>query len=502
MHQSKAALPMDTTSGPGAAPGLTARALAVLNEFDALSVEDQQAVRTHFGVQVALEAWDAHAKVPWGCAPAPAQRSEPAVCRAGVAAKCDASAEAVTGCPWCRRPVSVVAAERSPDGSPASPSASLAACAYVTLLYGPRCHSYFLGALVLGWGLKRHACADVSRLLLHTPDVPPAYVAALLASGWRCEQVEYISSVCSALFHNWRKSRFVDVFTKLRALQMTDLQKVLLLDLDLLVRAPALGGRGLECAFELPAPAAMKRGSPVPVHGERVPYQAIWEHPSRREGDELPPHQQASGINAGVVLLEPDAAVFAQMEAEVRDWSHPEHYATYMPEQEYLSRFYGTFDRWTHLDCRFNYEIDKNERVPHDWTEAHEAIRSAGDVASASGGSRHHPGVVVLHYSGTGIKPWDVLYKERGDPTKMLVASAAGVHGLLAELQRAGPRAHLDGYRDRARLWAAILEWLGQLRDAAGELAVVGQDPIALVRQAVADNIAADVEVSAVDSDG
>ena len=174
--------------------------------------------------------------------------------------------------------------------------------------------------------------------------------------------------------------------------------------------------RKLQDLFRLPAPAAMKRGGMVPRHGDAVPYGALWSHAARREGDQLPPHQQASGINAGVMLLEPDDAAFRSMEAEVRDWYHPEHYGTYMPEQEYLGRFCGTFSRWTHVDCRFNFEVDKNERIPHDFTEAHELIRA--------GGAPGHGGAAVLHYSGTGVKPWDLLFERRGDQGKRLHQSA------------------------------------------------------------------------------
>ena len=49
-----------------------------------------------------------------------------------------------------------------------------------------------------------------------------------------------------------------------------------------------------------------------------------------------------------------------EMISEVHDYDHPQHYRTDMPEQEYISRFYGTFDQWTHLSCNFNFEIDKN----------------------------------------------------------------------------------------------------------------------------------------------
>ena len=81
------------------------------------------------------------------------------------------------------------------------------------------------------------------------------------------------------------------VFTKLRALEQHEYEKVLFLDLDILVRGD------LADVFRLRAPAAMKRGEPVMEHGELVPYATLWGHPTRREADRLPQYQQASGIN-------------------------------------------------------------------------------------------------------------------------------------------------------------------------------------------------------------
>ena len=201
-----------------------------------------------------FQAWCESDFVPEGSAPAPPAPTCPVPiawdCEAPGAARNRASPEHVVGCPWCRRPLVVCgtpAAEEEdaarPPAAPApaaaeaskasgatavavgAPSAAEGRCAYVCLLYGPRCHAYFLGALVLGWGLARHGGAR-ERVLLHTEDVPAGYVAALAASGWLCHGVAYLSGVSSALFHNWRRSRFVDVFTKLRALELTDYAKV------------------------------------------------------------------------------------------------------------------------------------------------------------------------------------------------------------------------------------------------------------------------------------
>eukprot|EP00913_Durusdinium_trenchii_P025675 g24098.t1 len=269
----------------------------------------------------ALEAWCDQDFSPCGSADRPRGRSWAVPLHWTGAV----SEQNVTGCPWCRRPVAI-AAQLAMD----VPARDGNRYAYATLLYGPACHKYFLGALVLGEGLQRYG-SGITALLMHTPDVPKRYLEALSAAGWLCREVEYLSKVAWALFKNWQTSRFIDVFTKLRVLEQEDFDKVLFLDLDLLVRD---GGESLAKLFHLRPPAAMKRGPPIPSHGDPVPYGLIWGHPTRRQGDELPQHQQASGINAGVMLLQPSKSVLHEMMSEVHDYDHPQHYGTYMPEQE------------------------------------------------------------------------------------------------------------------------------------------------------------------------
>ena len=481
-----------------------------------LSDEERHMLFAALGVGASLQAWCDGASPgiaePKDSSPVPSKPSCPASAwwptAAGHVAEQSKIETAVTGCPWCRRPVAILGRVICPQktcgeapaligndllcDSPASPPRR----AYVTLLYGPSCHEYFMGALVLGFVLVKHACgiatdsdktatsaaSPAERVLLHTPDVPETYLNALKIAGWTNRRVEYLSSVSRSLFHNWRTSRFVDVFTKLRALQLTEYQQIMLLDLDLLVRSVGIAGgdfQPLESVFDLQAPAAMKRGPPVPNHGQAISYAEMWGHPTRRTGDALPFHQQASGINAGVMLLRPDAEDFALIEKELRDWYHPEHYATYMPEQEYLSRFYGTFSRWTHMECCYNYEIDKNERVPHDFTERHEAIRTRHNAMMSVEGSARatssHPGALVLHYSGLSVKPWKLLWEhhDRGSnlKPKLLVTSIDGLRRLREDHGKEGSEAdRLDGYSDHARLWAAMLEWLDHFLQVAVDL--------------------------------
>jgi len=169
------------------------------------------------------------------------------------------------------------------------------------------------------------------------------------------------------------------VFTKLQALSCTDYSKVLMLDLDMLIRS------NIESLFELPTPAALKRasGRGQPSHGGSFDARDLW----RTDCEDM-----CSGINAGVMLLQPDIRVYKRMLSEIRDPHHPEHIGTFGPEQDYLARFYCVFlnGSWTHIHARYNYQL----QLPYDYCSAeHRALVLESDVA-------------VAHYSGPSVKPW------------------------------------------------------------------------------------------------
>eukprot|EP00419_Tripos_fusus_P054139 CAMPEP_0172810968 /NCGR_PEP_ID=MMETSP1075-20121228/9129_1 /TAXON_ID=2916 /ORGANISM="Ceratium fusus, Strain PA161109" /LENGTH=990 /DNA_ID=CAMNT_0013650353 /DNA_START=71 /DNA_END=3041 /DNA_ORIENTATION=+ len=257
-----------------------------------------------------------------------------------------------------------------------------APCAYATLLYGNKVE-YFLGALVTGWSIKATG-STLERLLLHTDDVPGPFLKAL-STFWTPREVQYLEG-CPKLYKEYNKSRFKSVFTKLQALTCTDFSKVLMLDLDMLVRS------NLDELFSLRAPAALRRssGREQPPHGGTFSAEDMW-HANRTD--------MSSGINAGVMLLEPDHRIFDRMAAEIQDPRHPEHIGTYGPEQDYLARFYSTFlsGRWTHIHARFNYQ----PMLPRDYvSSAHRKLDLQRDV-------------IVAHYSGPRVKPWKL--NGRGD---------------------------------------------------------------------------------------
>jgi lipopolysaccharide biosynthesis glycosyltransferase len=258
-------------------------------------------------------------------------------------------------CPHCRREIlvrvstpeqGVIARPRRPP-----PIKSEYPHGFVALMYGSA-PAYFVGALVTGWSLMNHTkLPKECRILLCTHDVPQSF-RDLLHPVWTIRDVEYIDKASPWFYWDYHKSRFKQVFTKLRILN--DLHgvfgKVILLDLDLLIRGE------VDSLFNLPAPAAMVRGQYVLAHGETVPIDAFYKG-----------HRQTIGINCGVMLVEPNSTIFNHMIKEVESYSHPEHWPSHGPEQDYLSRYYNAFSQWTNLSCRYNYQVHLNQYGSLEW---------------------------------------------------------------------------------------------------------------------------------------
>lgn len=281
-------------------------------------------------------------------------------------------------CPYCRRRLHAkVLSTESSKPRRAPPVLSEKENAYAALMYGTA-PAYFLGALVTGWSLQAHSIIPKhARILLCTDDVPDTFLR-ILGNVWTIRRVEYIDKASSWFYWDYYNSRFKQVFTKLRILHdLEEFKKVILLDLDLLIRGE------VDSLFDLPAPAAMVRGQCSLQHGEEVPIDTFFYG-----------HRQVLGINCGVMLIEPNRRVFQRMLREIKTHWHPEHWPSHGPEQDYLSRYYNAFGRWTNMSCRYNYQVHLTQFGSLEW---HHYNR------------RNHPDVSVFHFSGKLVKPWEFI---------------------------------------------------------------------------------------------
>jgi glycogenin glucosyltransferase len=144
--------------------------------------------------------------------------------------------------------------------------------AYVTTLCNG--DGYVPGVEALGRSLDRTATVH-EKVLLVTPDVPAAARQTLSEGGWRVQQVEVIENPnpsTSQLF-----ARFANTFTKLRAFELTDYDKLVLLDADTIVL------QNIDDLFERPNMSAAP--------------------------DFLLPDR----FNSGVLVVEPDKRLFERM---------------------------------------------------------------------------------------------------------------------------------------------------------------------------------------------
>lgn len=287
-------------------------------------------------------------------------------------------------CPYCRRTLTmeVNLPENHVQTKPVRPPPVLTCRdhAFVSLMYGSG-PAYFVGALVTGWSLEKYTkLTKRDRILLCTSDVPESF-REILSEIWTVRSVDYIDGASPWFYWDYHRSRFKQVFTKLRVLKdfAGEYRKVILLDLDLLIRKD-----DIDSLFDLRAPAAMVRGQNYLAHGAVVPIDTFYTS-----------HRQTVGINCGVMMVEPNSDIFDVMLSEVTEhYKHPEHWPSHGPEQDYLSRFYNAFSQWTNLSCRFNYQIHLTKFGSLEWH--HYNRKGFRDVS-------------VFHFSGRLVKPWEIL---------------------------------------------------------------------------------------------
>jgi lipopolysaccharide biosynthesis glycosyltransferase len=179
--------------------------------------------------------------------------------------------------------------------------------AYVTTLCNGE--GYLPGVEALGKSLEAHE-STVQRIVLVTADVPSEARTRLTGEGWAIREVDPLTNpnpLTSQLFERVR-----DVYTKLRAWQLVDLDKIVLLDADLITL------QNIDDLFERPAIAA------------------------------APDFFLPDRFNSGLMVIEPSTEVFERMLDAL--WETPSYDGG---DQGFLNVFYPTW-----------YAMDISHRLP------------------------------------------------------------------------------------------------------------------------------------------
>jgi len=235
--------------------------------------------------------------------------------------------------------------------------------AYVALLMGDS--PYFLGALVMGYSLKT-VNTNYDIVIMVTPDVPNDQKEVLKDFYHYVIDIDFIT-IDKRLIKNYETNRFKDVFTKLQCLTLTQYNKIIMIDIDMLVV------KNMDHLFDLKAPAASLRKYDL-INGQKIPQHLIVKN-----------NKLIGGINAGLMLLQPDQNEYNDIVKDLLQ-TDKEREAYDNPEQDYLSYRYSK--DWTNVSFLYNFQFGLTDRAKkYDPNDIHN-----------------------IHYSSR-LKPWRIIFK-------------------------------------------------------------------------------------------
>lgn len=226
---------------------------------------------------------------------------------------------------------------------------------------------YLTGALVVGVSLQK-TNTPYDRVILITPDVRPEFKSILEKVYTHVISISYISA--NPTIFAEETTRFRDVFTKLEALSLIQYDKIILLDLDMIIC------KNMDHLFKLAPPAAcLKKYNPA--YGVIIPSEMICSN-SRLVGS----------INAGLMLLKPDATELSAIKTDIMENKSIMKFR--YPEQDYLSLRYCS--KWTSITFGYNFQFGLTHRVK----QLKYSINQ----------------IYVIHYSSS-YKPWNELLPDK-----------------------------------------------------------------------------------------
>ena len=238
---------------------------------------------------------------------------------------------------------------------------------------------YVTDALVLGHLLQEHS--SHKRVLIVEEEVLGVPGSNLLKSLWDVRIKKVVEADKNLL--GGCHQRFKKTFTKLRAWELTEYEKVCILDLDLCIQ------KGVDQLFGLEAPAALYTGNDNNSAGEQRESAEYFNH---RNG------KLSKGINAGVMLIRPSISTFRALESLAQNRHHPYHKMranSSAPEQHLLSYFFK--GQWKKLPLFYNFQLHQL------------CFTSAGSVCERN--KQKYDDIHILHFS-TDKKPRDYLFQE------------------------------------------------------------------------------------------
>ena len=238
---------------------------------------------------------------------------------------------------------------------------------------------YVTDALVLGHLLQEHSSHE--RVLIVEEEVLDVPGANLLKSLWDVRIKKVVEADKNLL--GGCHQRFKKTFTKLRAWELTEYEKVCILDLDLCIQ------RSIDQLFGLEAPAALYTGNDNNSAGEQRESAEYFNH---RNG------KLSKGINAGVMLIRPSIPTFRGLESLAQNRHHPYHKNrrnSSAPEQHLLSYYFK--GEWKKLPLAYNFQLHQL------------CFTSAGSVCERN--QQKYDDIHILHFS-TDKKPRDYLFQE------------------------------------------------------------------------------------------